>query len=248
MISSAKLRAADRVTHGFFGRDGGSSLGDFYSLNCSRFVGDSDFNVAKNLSDVSQHLSAKKIITLQQTHSNECICIDDSSMDDSLIGDALVTKNLDIAIGVLTADCAPILFFDTNNNIIGAAHAGWRGARNGIIDATIKCMLRVGAELQNIIAAIGPCIAQNSYNVNCDFIGNFTNADLHFRVKHNKIYFDLPGYCKDKLMALGIYENNIETLHCDTFANPNTYFSYRFAMKNSNGICGRQISAICLHA
>ncbi|MBQ7674137.1 MAG: peptidoglycan editing factor PgeF [Alphaproteobacteria bacterium] len=235
------------VPHGFFGRKGGKSSGLYESLNCSDYVGDSLENVSANLDIAKEYLGGlnpvSKLITLKQIHSN--ICIEVSKETESGIeADAMVTKEKNIAIGILTADCTPILFFDPVQSVVGAAHAGWRGAVGGVIEATIKSMRNLGCEPQNIVAAIGPCIGRNSYEIDDDFKRNFSGSGDCFCLINMRLHFNLPKFCRQRLLKSGITEANIETIDIDTYKNCNNYFSYRFATKNSDGICGRQISAI----
>jgi YfiH family protein len=138
------------------------------------------------------------------------------------------------------------LFFDRKNKIIGAAHAGWRGALSNIVDSTVGQMIKHGGERENIIAAIGPCILKHSYEVSKDFRQNFDEESDCFCKVHSKLYFDLPRYCKRKLLMAGLSEENIDILEIDTYANFDKYFSHRYAIKNTNGVGGRNISVICL--
>jgi YfiH family protein len=236
----------DGIAHGFFGRKNGNSSSLYSSLNGSKFVGDDESSVQQNLDIVKEDLAANVLITLNQTHSNLCIIADENTKPDLQV-DALVTRTLHVAIGILTADCAPILLCDPRNHIIGVAHAGWRGAASGIIAATVQKMKELGAS-QEIFAAIGPCILKESYEINDDFRRNFTNhsdGDC-FCVMDQRLHFDLPKYCSNRLLEMGIPESNIDMLNIDTYENQEDYFSYRFANQHTNGICGRNISAICL--
>lgn len=237
------------VPHGFFGRKGGRSAGLYTSLNCSEYVGDSEEVVRANLEITKNFLTSeptKKLITLKQIHSNICIEVTKSNVS-GIEADAMVTKEKNIIIGVVTADCAPVLFFDSKKNIIGVAHAGWRGAVSGIIEATIKKMCEIGSNPSDIFAAIGPCIGRNSYEIDDDFKRNFSGSGECFCLVNHRIHFDLPKFCRKKLLESSIKEENIETIDIDTYENCSDYFSYRYATKNSSGICGRQLSAICLN-
>jgi YfiH family protein len=236
---------SELVDHGFFGRKYGKSSGLYSSLNCSRFVGDDEKVVLQNLDIVKNELHAQKIITINQQHSNLCIIADQRTEPD-IKADAIVTKTPNIAIGILTADCAPILFFDKINHVIGAAHAGWRGAVSGIIESTVQKMTELGSDPQNIIAAIGPCISKESYEMDDEFKKNFHGSGDCFCIINLKMHFDLLKYCGNHLLKSKLDSSNIDTIGADTYANQEDYFSYRFANKNSNGICGRQISTICL--
>ena len=236
------------MSHGFFGKIGGKSTGLYASLNCSDYVGDSRENVQSNLDIAKNFLTSEpnaKLITLKQIHSNICIEVTNDSTS-GIEADAMVTKERNIAIGILTADCAPVLFFDPQKSIIGAAHAGWRGAVGGVIESTIKKMRECGSNLNDIFAAIGPCIGKNSYEIDDDFKRNFSGSGECFCLVNHRIHFDLPKFCRKRLIESGIKEANIETIDIDTYANCGNYFSYRYATKHSSGICGRQLSAICL--
>jgi YfiH family protein len=241
---SAKIASAV-VDHGFYGRKYGKSVGFYASLNCSMFVGDNDSSVSQNLDIVKNEFQCKKLITLQQVHSNLCVTVGLLTLS-MIEADAMVTAESGVAIGVLTADCAPILFMDIENPIVGAAHAGWRGAVAGIIEATIEKMTKLGSKASNIVAVIGPCIHRNSYEINNDFRRNFNDGDDCFSEMNHEIHFDLPKYCYRRLIKAGLDVDNLDVTAIDTYADPENYFSYRFAMKNTSGICGRNISVICL--
>jgi YfiH family protein len=208
-------------------------------------VGDEESLVQRNLDIAKETLTANKIITLNQVHSNLCVVANENTESD-LKADALVTRTPRIAIGVLTADCAPILLCDIQNRIIGAAHAGWRGAVSGIIAATVQKMKELGSNVREVVAAIGPCILRESYEVDDDFRRSFSTDNDCFCVINQCLHFDLPRYCHNQLLKLGIPENNIDLLNIDTYSRQEDYFSYRFANQHTDGICGRNISAICL--
>ncbi|MDR3187113.1 MAG: peptidoglycan editing factor PgeF [Holosporaceae bacterium] len=244
MVTSQKL-TTDGVVHGFFGRAFGRSKGLFASLNGSKFVGDDALCVQQNLDIVKCELNAFRIVTLKQMHDRACIIVD-SGTESDMEADAMITKATDVAIGVLSADCAPILLVDEENRIVGAIHAGWKGLVSGVIETTINKMSGLYGEPGKIKAAIGPCIHKDSYEVSEDFPRKFIKADAYFSKMNSKTHFDLPAYCKHRLMRAGLIEGNIDVLDVDTYANPKSYFSYRYAGQNTGGICGRNISAICL--
>ncbi|MBR1734915.1 MAG: peptidoglycan editing factor PgeF [Alphaproteobacteria bacterium] len=237
------------IPHGFFSKKGGKSVGLYESLNCSYYVGDSSENVKANLDIIKNSLCSdnveSKIITPKQIHSNICIEVRKDS-ENGIECDAMVTKEKNIVIGVYTADCAPILFFDPVGEVIGVAHAGWRGAVGGVIESTVAKMLELGSNAQNIFVAIGPCIGKDSYEIDDDFKKNFSGSGDCFCIVNYRLHFDLSKFCLKKLIAAGIKDTNVEIIDVDTYANVSDYFSYRFANQNSNGVCGRQISAICL--
>ncbi|MDR3151606.1 MAG: peptidoglycan editing factor PgeF [Holosporaceae bacterium] len=239
----AKLLASKFVAHGFFGRRGGHSDGPYASLNCSSYVGDNPENVEKNLELVKNALNVDKVVMLAQKGNNKCTIVDDSSVSGSEIADAMATKIPRIAIGILSADCVPLLFFDDENMIIGAAHAGWHGALSGVLESTLEALLKLGAKLSNLKIALGPCIWAQSYEVSDDFEEKFLDAADCFCSVNSKRHFDLPKYCQKRLMKIGLRENQMEIVAVDTFTNSEDYFSYRAA---KNGVCGRNISAIGL--
>jgi YfiH family protein len=243
-IKSAKI-IINGVDHGFFGRKYGKSEKLYASLNCSKFVGDDDASVSQNLDIVKNEIRSRKLITLHQVHSNLCITVDQKTKSD-IKADAMVTSTPGVAIGILTADCAPVLFLDRKNRIIGAAHVGWRGAASGIIKAAVQKMIELGTDPRDVIAAVGPCIQKESYEVDDNFRQNFSDADNCFHHINHKMHFDLPKYCQNLLRQAGLDDANIDVIAIDTYIKREDYFSYRFATINTGKICGRNISAICL--
>ena len=237
------MKSFANIVYSFFGRDSGSSEGLFSSLNCSKFVGDRLGSVEKNLEFVRKFIGAKKLITLNQIHSAKCIVINEKSESDQE-ADALVTQSEDIALGILTADCVPVLLFDPIKKIIGAAHAGWKGAKAGVIENTIEKMASLGSSCEDIIAKIGPCVHVESYEVDEDFLYNFPNE--YFTKIHGKDHFNIVKFCCDKLKKKGVSKISVDEI--DTYKNHEKYFSFRYARKNSDGVCGRNISVICLRS
>ena len=205
-------------------------------------------NVTKNLKIVSKKIGIKKnIILLHQLHSSKIFFINKIPKK-KLLGDGLVTNVKNVAIGILTADCVPILFYDPKKNIIGAVHAGWKGAYKKIVKKMINNFKKRGSSLNDILAVIGPCISQKSYEVQNNFKRKFLNQSpqnmKHFKVFKNKIYFDLKGYIFNQLKKAGI--NNIETIKKDTFNPKNNFFSARRSFKKKNNDYGRNISIIMI--
>ena len=234
------------VVCSFFDRNSGFSHGLFSSLNCSKFVGDDLDSVRKNLEFVRKSVGAKKLITLNQIHSAKCIIVDENSKSDQE-ADALVTRSEGVALGILTADCVPVLLFDPIKKIIGAAHAGWKGAKSGVIESTIEKMISLGSRREDISAVIGPCVHVESYEVGEDFLSNFPSeyfSKIEGKNHGDKNHFDVVKFCSDKLKKLGVPK--ISVINTDTFKNHEKYFSFRYARKNSDGVCGRNISVICL--
>lgn len=218
------------------------SEGIYASLNCGVGSGDNHDHVRANRDKVCAELGGNEIITLFQTHSNICIV----NPTERVEGDAIVTNQKGLVIGVLTADCLPLLFEDAQAGIIGAAHAGWKGAHAGIIESTVAEMHKLGAT--SIKAAIGHCLLEESFEVQQDFIDIFlaqSPENAHFfRRIGEQTHFNNVAYVTAKLHKLGI--TNIEIIAQDTLSQPNKFFSYRYSRKNSHPDYGRQISAICL--
>ena len=235
--------------HGFFNRTGGLSNGEFASLNCKFGRNDSRLKIISNRALVSKLMKIKfsHLITLKQIHSSDVIKIKKIIKADDIKGDSMVTSKEDICLGILTADCAPILFGDPEKRIIGAAHAGWRGLFLGVVENTINNMIELGAKLENICVAIGPCIQKKNYEVGPEFYKRFTDKNTSFHNyftfdKNNKIWFDLPGLISFRLHSIGV--KNIHSLNRCTFSEKENFFSYRRNQKNNLGDCGRMISTI----
>jgi len=251
-LASSLFAAAGPVRHGFYGRRGGVSDGVFASLNCSRWCGDAGVSVDANLRRVAADLGGVRIFTPRQVHGRRVREITAAAgPGDEFEGDGLVTGEAGLGLGVLAADCAPVLFADPVSGIIGAAHAGWRGALAGVTDAVIAQMVRLGARPQRIICAIGPAIQFNSYRVGARWARRFRAAspfacDGCFRgsAAGDTCYFDLPGYLRMRIARAGV--GAIDTLAGDTFANPAQFFSHRRSTHRGDATCGRQISVIAL--
>ncbi len=248
MIKSKKLQKFISINHGFFNNLGGVSSGVYKSLNCGIGSYDNKKNVIKNLKIVSKKIGTKKnIVLLNQLHSNKIYFINKLSKK-KLLGDGLVTNAREVPIGILTADCVPILFFDRKKKIIGAAHSGWKGAYKKIGKKMIHFFKKKGSKLNDIFAVIGPCISQNNYEIKNDFKVKFLKQSKknkkYFKVIKNKIYFDLRGYIFRQLKNEGI--NNIEIIKKDTFNPKNNFFSARRSLKKKINDYGRNISIIMI--
>ena len=248
MIRSKKLIKFRKINHGFFNSFGGVSSGIYKSLNCGIGSKDKKKNIIKNLKIVTNRVGGKKkIALLHQIHSNKIHFIKKISKK-KLVGDGLITKSKGLMIGVLTADCAPIIFFDPNKNIIGIAHAGWKGAYKKIALEMIKKFKKNGSKLKDIIAVIGPCISQKNYEVKNDFKAKFISQSLRnkifFKNIKNKIYFDLKSYIFQQLKNEGV--DNVELIKKDTFCTKNNFFSARRSLKNKINDYGRNISIIMI--
>lgn len=236
------------IKHAFFSKTGGYSSGSYESLNCSLSVGDCDQIVIKNLELIKSNFGAEEIISLKQVHGNSVVVVkenfDFSLCNQQIEADAIVTKIKKICISVLTADCAPVLIFDLNNEIVGAIHCGWKSARYGAIENTIYEIRKLACKETKLVAAIGPCIHKENYIVDQDFVSNFSNEDsVFFEEESEKFKFDLPAYVKNKLTDLGVLSTEI--IDINTYTNHN-FFSFRRARTKTNGMCGRQLSCIML--
>ncbi len=252
MIKSKKLSKIKNLKHGFFNRVGGKSKNIYNSLNCGPGSKDNSLNIKKNLQIVKKKISksAKNIFLLHQIHSNKFVYIDQKSVFRSKPkADAIITNQKNIPIGVLTADCVPVLIFDENKNFIAAIHAGWKGAYKNIITKVINFMIKKGSNPRNIIAVIGPAISVKNYEVKEDFKRKFLKKDRQnnkfFKIKYKKLYFNLPNYVKSCLIKNKI--KNIESINIDTFNTNNNFFSARRALKLNHDDYGRNISIIMLN-
>ena len=241
------------IAHGFFGRQGGFSEGIFASLNCGLGSGDDRATVVRNRGVVAQALGAKKpaIVTAFQVHSAEAIIVTKPwPHDERPQVDGMVTNVPGLILGTLTADCGPLLFADAAAGVIGAAHAGWKGALTGVSDATILKMESLGAKRQNIVAVLGPTISKAAYEVGPEFRARFvaaasdTAAFFTDSMKKDHYMFDLPGYLTTRMKAFGVGEV-IDSGLC-TYSDSAAYFSYRRATHAQEKDYGRQIAAITL--
>ena len=252
MIRSKKLAKIKNLKHGFFNRTGGKSKKIYKSLNCGPGSKDNPINVKQNLQIIKKKISknAKNIFLLHQIHSNKLVYIDQKyTFKLRPKADAVITNQKNIPIGVLTADCVPILIYDKKKKIIAAIHAGWKGAYKDIIDKVIKFMVKKGSDPMNITAVIGPAISVKNYEVKEDFKRKFVKKDKQnnrfFQLKHKKLYFNLPEYVKSCLLKNKI--KNIETMNIDTFDINNNFFSARRALSLNHDDYGRNISIIMLN-
>lgn len=246
----------DGLPHGFLGRRGGVSAGDCAGLNVGPGSvapdGDTAEAVAENRRRaVAAVLPGARLITCYQVHSATCVAADDWSDDARPHADALVTGRPGLLLGILTADCAPVLLADAAAGVVGAAHAGWKGAFGGICEATVAAMMRLGAVRERIVAAVGPCIARESYEVDDAFRARIlvdpVGPDGHFTegTRAGHWQFDLQGYVRDRLRyRAGIAQ--IDGLGLDTYAAPERFFSFRRATHLGETAYGRQISLIGL--
>jgi YfiH family protein len=241
------------ISHGFFTREGGVSSGVFNSLNCGKKDKDNEKNVEKNREIVKRTmgLSTLPLLLVRQVHGNKVAVVTKPwDLINSPEADAMVTQNPNCILGVLTADCIPVLLHDPVSKTVGVAHSGWRGAFAGVIQNTIKEMKKLGAEPKNILAVLGPCITQQSYEVGLDFHKDFIKKDPGFEKYFEEqsspkgLYFDLPHFVEDQLILTGIKE--IERLAYDTYDNTDLFFSCRRATHLKEDDFGVQISTISL--
>ena len=249
MIKSKILRNQKYVSHYFFNRLGGTSKGIYKSLNCGKGSKDKIANISKNLKIVSKKIGCTRenLVSLNQIHSNKVHKINNVPKK-RLTGDAMITNKQNIAISILTADCAPILIIEKKQKFVGAIHAGWKGAFKGIVKKTIQLLKKNGCSEKDMIACIGPCIKKNSYEVKNDFFKLFKDKNKKnvnfFAFKKKKIYFDLIEYIKSQFYENGV--KKIDIIRKDTFSLKNNFFSSRRSKKNKHNDYGRNISAIMI--
>jgi YfiH family protein len=255
-LEAAGLKASG-IAHGFFGREGGVSDGIYASLNCGPGSSDVSANVAENRRRVAAALAPQaQLVSLSQIHSPIVHTLVSASIEDGkrLEGDGMVTATPGIALGILTADCTPVLFADPVAKVIGAAHAGWKGALGiegrGVLEATLDAMEKLGAARGRIRAAIGPTISQANYEVGWDFRDRFLELGLRNRRffvpsgKEGHYRFDLPAYVAQRLADAGI--TMVESLGICTYPPENGFFSFRRTTHAGEPDYGRQVSAIVL--
>ena len=252
-LQAPSLASIEGVRHGFFTRQGGVSSGIYASLNCGPGSRDETANVRENRARVAELLGAEPpdLLTVFQKHSADTVIADKPWKDGKPPeADAIVTARPGLALGVLTADCAPVLFCDGEARVIGAAHAGWKGALSGIVEATIAAMTELGAKPERIVAAIGPAISQEAYEVGGDFMQQFLadapESEAFFITDESsgEPHFDLPAYVGERLARAGV--GTIADLGLCTYCEETRLFSYRRSQHHGEDDYGRQISAILL--
>lgn len=250
-MSVAVHRSAllEAFPHGFLGRPGGVSAGELAGLNVGYGSNDERAAIEENRRlAVAAIAPGAALTTLHQVHSAEVVeAVQPWPIDQRPHADALVTGRPGLLLGILTADCAPVLLADPESGVIGAAHAGWRGALAGVTDSAIAAMERLGARRERIAAAVGPCIARPSYEVDEAFRTRFLEADAdNERFFSEGPHFDLPGYVLHRLSAAGV--GQAEALGLDTYADADAFYSFRRATHRGEADYGRQLSAIALPA
>jgi hypothetical protein len=253
MITLDLLNRNPGIRHAFFTRQGGLSGGFFESLNCGFGSGDAAETVARNRAIAMERLglSPDRLVTCYQVHSTTVVTVENPwPRDAAPRADGLVTRSSGITLGILAADCAPVLFEDAVARVIGAAHGGWRGALGGVVEATLDRMAALGAKPARIRAGIGPCIAQTSYEVGPEFPQQFLAHDPASAVyfapafRSGHFMFDLPGYIERRLARAGVA--TIERAAHDTVAEDKYFFSYRRACLRGEPVYGRALSAIAI--
>ena len=256
-LTSAVFENIDGISHGFFGRKGGISTGKYASLNAGHGSDDITENVTENRNRIAHAIGSKPehLLSVHQHHSTDVIIATEPWGNlNPPEADAIVTNVVGIACTALAADCSPVLFVDPTARIIGAAHAGWRGALAGITGTTIEAMLSLGAKTDNIRTAIGPCLSQTHFEVGPEFVESFLSErqdnhdlfiqDLFTKGKTDRSHFDIKTYLERKLLRVGV-QCASALPHC-TYGQNSGYFSYRHNCHNQISDYGRNISAIML--
>ncbi|MEQ9813151.1 MAG: peptidoglycan editing factor PgeF [Azospirillaceae bacterium] len=252
ILTARRLAAQDPIAHGFFTRQGGVSTGIYASRNVGLGSGDDPQAVRENRrrcrADLDPHAPA--LVTCHQVHSAHAVAVDRPFVGTPPQADGLVTRTPGLMLGILTADCVPVLLADRAAGVIGALHAGWGGALKGIVEATVRAMVSLGAEPDRIESAIGPAIRQRSYEVGAEFRERFVAADpgtadlFVGSVRDGHFQFDLPGFVIRRLKATGVRAVQ-DTAH-DTYADEERFFSYRRSVHRGEPDYGRALSAIVL--
>ena len=248
-IHRFRSRKLDSFEHGFFTRLGGVSIGIFEELNCGTGSKDDHNKVQFNrdLVALEMKVNPQDLITVHQEHSSRVVAVD-SPLEVLTRADAIVTNTPNLSIAVLTADCLPVLFADKKNNVIGVAHAGWKGALNGILENTVQSMIELGADTKNIKAVIGPCISPSIYEVGQDFFDTFVERSTSFQnyfskgINEKKYFFNLPEFALDRLYNLEVLD--AEWIGNCTYHESDKFYSYRRSQHLGELDYGRQISTI----
>lgn len=253
MLQAPALSALAGIRHAFFTRQGGVSTGLYESLNGGVGSDDAPASVAENRARMAEAVGARSdyLLTCYQIHSPEVVtAMQPWAPEARPRADAIVTRVPGLAIAVSTADCGPVLFADARARVVGAAHAGWRGAFTGVLEATLAAMERCGANRSDIVAALGPIIRQPNYEVGPEFVARFQAADAAYArffkpaQRSGHALFDLPGFIAARLGSAGIRQ--IEDIGRCTYAESDTFFSYRRSVHRREPDYGRHLNAIAL--
>lgn len=249
MFFSKKLKSFKEINHCFFSRKSGYSKGLYKSLNCGRGSRDNKKNINRNLRYVSKKMNRKnnELVLMHQSHSNRVTHIKSNNRNNKINSDAMITKIKRIALGVVTADCVPILLYDHANGVVGCIHAGWKGAYSGIVEKTIYKIKKLNVK-NEIYASVGPCIGKKNYEVDNKFFKKFINKSKKYRkyfTRKNeyKKLFNLRKFVADKLLRQKVIVDHINR---DTFKDKNNFFSYRRSSILKQKDYGRCISVISL--
>jgi len=251
-IEAPELASYPNIKHAFFTRVGGVSQGIYASLNGGLGSSDDPAHVAENRRLMAEDLDldSSALVSVHQVHSSDAVIVEGPWSGERPKADGMATAATGLALAITTADCGPVLFADPHVNVIGASHAGWRGALNGVLESTIAAMERLGARRDKIVAVLGPTISQGAYEVSADFIRHFTDADpanhrfFESAERPGHAMFDLPGFIGMRLESAGIGE--FANLGLCTYANEEHFFSYRRTTHRGESDYGRLISAITL--
>lgn len=250
-VEVIRADALGGIPHGFLGRRGGVSTGIVGGLNVGFGAGDDAAAVAENRARAAGAvLPGARLVSVHQVHSPDCVTVSEPWSDaERPQADALVTDRPGLLLGIVTADCAPVLLADRSAGVIGAAHAGWKGAAAGVIERTLEAMEALGAKAGSIAAAVGPCIAQASYEVDADFHGRFLSAEsanerFFTAGKPGHWQFDLEAYVAHRLESAGV--RKVQALGFDTYSAPDRFYSFRRATHRGEPDYGRQLSLIWL--
>ena len=252
MFLSKNLKKFNNLKHCFFSRKNGFSQGIYESLNCGLGSNDNKKNVLRNLEYVSKNMECEKesLLTLNQKHTNKVVYFENKfDVKNKLEGDAIISKVKNVGISILTADCAPILFYDPKKEIIACVHSGWKGALNGIIKNTLKKFNELNSKNEDLIAVVGPCISKQNYEVKKDFFEKFMdqnneNKSLFIKINNERYKFDLRGFVNKEIFDLNV--KNIENIDMDTYAQEDFFYSYRRSKNNKEKDYGRCISVILM--
>ena len=249
MFYSKKLKKIKKVRHCFFSRKKGFSKGIYESLNCGRGSKDNKKNIQKNLKFVAKTMGVErdKLILMHQTHSNKVVEITKKNYKKLIVADAMITQMRNLAIGVVTADCVPIIFCDIKSQVAGCIHAGWKGTFSGVVENTIQKVRKLNLK-NKIYASVGPCIGSKSYEVDVKFYNKFVSKSWkykkYFKEKNKtKKLFNLRKFVTDKLLKLGV---KVDHVNKDTFSEKSNFFSYRRSFKLKQKDYGRCISTVRL--